>query len=379
MNPVPSVWCEHPNKFSEKDDVLLSVRAPVGAVNIADQTYGIGRGLCSIRPKHSHKKYLYYKTLCLADELNRMATGSTYNAVSVEQVNNVLVPNPDSEEQENIATYLDRKTEQIDDLIAKKEPMIELLKEERTAIINQAVTKGLDLHVEMKDTGIEWLGKIPKHWQIRKLKYVLISNKGSLKTGPFGSQLKQSDMQGSDVKIYNQRSVIDNDFDSNDLYISNDKFDELREFEIFPDDILLTTRGTIGRCAIFPKNKDRGVLHPCLIRIQLNQNIILNRFTQYFIQDAQSFYESVKYISDATTINVIYGEKLRDVIFVIPDRSEQYRIVDFLDDKTAQISARVMKEQKVIDLLKEYRTALISEVVTGKIDVRSMRSEQYNQ
>lgn len=304
-------------------------------------------------------------------DYRRHITGSTRDKLTQDDMSSIELPIVKHTEQRTIANYLDRKTAQIDALIVKKERMMEFLKEERTVVINQAVTKGLDPKVEMKDSGIEWLGKVPKHWGVKRLKYLLLNKKGALKTGPFGSQLKQSDMQGSDVKVYNQRSVIDNDFDSNELYISNEKFLELNEFEIFPEDILLTTRGTIGRCAIFPKNKDKGILHPCLIRMQLNQSIISNEFVRFYIQDTQAFFESVKYNSNATTIDVIYGETLRDVVFVAPDRNEQNQIVNFLNRKTAQIDEQVAREQKSIELLKEYRTALISEAVTGKIDVRN--------
>lgn len=219
-----------------------------------------------------------------------------------------------------------------------------------------------------KDSGVEWIGTIPKNWEVKPLKHLLLHRKGALKTGPFGSQLKQSDMQGSDIKVYNQRSVIDNDFDSNDLYISSDKFAELNEFEVIPDDILLTTRGTIGRCAIFPKNKDKGILHPCLIRIQLNQDIILNKFARFYIQDNQAFFESVKYNSNATTIDVIYGETLRNVIFVVPAQNEQDQIIKFLNCKTAQIDALIFKKERMIELLKEERTAVINQAVTKGLD-----------
>jgi type I restriction enzyme S subunit len=117
LHPFPSVWCEHPNKLAESGDILLSVRAPVGAVNIADRVYGIGRGLCAIRTKQSHKSYLYFRTLCILEELNSIATGSTYTAVSVEQVSNVLLPHPPFDEQKTIAEYLDCKTAQIDELL----------------------------------------------------------------------------------------------------------------------------------------------------------------------------------------------------------------------------------------------------------------------
>jgi len=164
---------------------------------------------------------------------------------------------------------------------------------------------------------------------------------------------------------------MDNDFDSAELYISNDKFIELSEFEIFPQDILLTTRGTIGKCAIFPNGKDKGILHPCLIRVQLNQNIISNMFAQFYMKESSAFLESINHNSNATTIAVIYGETLREVVFVVPDRNEQNKIVDFLNHKTQQIDTQIVNEKKSVEYLVEYRSTLISEVVTGKIDVRN--------
>lgn len=360
----------HNKAITHKPCIIIGRKGSYGKVNFSqtecfpiDTTYFVDD-----RSVKCDLRWLNYVLPLL--ELDKFSKDTGVPGLNREDAHDKRVPIPESDVQRTIADYLDRKTAQIDDLIAKKERMIEFLKEERTVVINQAVTKGLDPKVEMKDSGIEWLGKVPKHWGVKRLKYLLLNKKGALKTGPFGSQLKQSDMQGSDVKVYNQRSVIDNDFDSNELYISNEKFLELNEFEIFPEDILLTTRGTIGRCAIFPKNKDKGILHPCLIRMQLNQSIISNEFVRFYIQDTQAFFESVKYNSNATTIDVIYGETLRDVVFVAPDRNEQNQIVNFLNRKTAQIDEQVAREQKSIELLEEYRTALISEVVTGKIDVR---------
>jgi type I restriction enzyme, S subunit len=145
LNPMPSVWCENPNKLAHKGDVLLSVRAPVGAVNIADQTYGIGRGLCAIRAKRSHEKYMYYRTLCLSDELNRIATGSTYTAISVDEVNNTVVPEPELKEQEKIADYIDHKIMKIDAQIGRESKSIDSLKEYRIALIFEAVTGKIDV------------------------------------------------------------------------------------------------------------------------------------------------------------------------------------------------------------------------------------------
>ncbi|HBU08228.1 MAG TPA: restriction endonuclease subunit S [Candidatus Omnitrophica bacterium] len=319
-------------------------------------------------------KFLYYilRSEKIIDRVEALSVGVSYPAINASELMGIAAWYPPSlDEQKNIADYLDRKTAQIDDLISKKEKLIELLKEERAAIINQAVTKGLDPKAELKNSGLPWLGKIPKHWKVKRLKYLLKNKKGALKTGPFGSQLKHSDMQGADIKVYTQRSVMDNDFDSAELYISNDKFIELSEFEIFPQDILLTTRGTIGKCAIFPNGKDKGILHPCLIRVQLNQNIISNMFAQFYMKESSAFLESINHNSNATTIAVIYGETLREVVFVVPDRNEQNKIVDFLNHKTQQIDTQIVNEKKSVEYLVEYRSTLISEVVTGKIDVRN--------
>ncbi|MFH2023886.1 MAG: restriction endonuclease subunit S, partial [Candidatus Micrarchaeota archaeon] len=161
LHPNPRIWCDTANKLAEIGDILLSVRAPIGAVNAADQKYGIGRGLCAIRAMNTFQKYLYYVALCLHDELNSIGTGSTYTAVSVDEIKNVIIPQPPSYKQQSIANFLDHKTAKVDDLIKKNKRLVELLKEKRQAIISNAVTKGLDPKAKMKDSGIEWIGEIP--------------------------------------------------------------------------------------------------------------------------------------------------------------------------------------------------------------------------
>lgn len=120
LHPEPKLWCEAANKVAIADDILVSVRAPIGAVNIADQKIGIGRGLCAIRAKQHIYKFLYYHFVTLNEELNSIGTGSTYTAISAEEVKNVLLISPTISEQTAIANYLDKKTAQIDSLIEKK-------------------------------------------------------------------------------------------------------------------------------------------------------------------------------------------------------------------------------------------------------------------
>ena len=165
-HPTPKIYCPTAKKHASSGDILLSVRAPVGAINSADQEYGIGRGLCAIRPQTNQfeRRYAKYLLEVIRAELHVVATGTTYDAVTVDDVSNLACVVPPFSEQIQIANFLDQKTEQIDELIHIKERRIELLQEQRTALINQVVTKGLDPNVEMKPSGVEWIGEIPKDW-----------------------------------------------------------------------------------------------------------------------------------------------------------------------------------------------------------------------
>jgi type I restriction enzyme S subunit len=354
-----------------KCSIILSTRAPIGHLGIAMVELCTNQGCKSVIPTNADSTYLYYSLFVAKEDLKSFGQGSTFMELSSTNLADFLLPVPPLPEQQAIATYLDDKTRKIDTLIEKKQRLIELLKEQRTAMINQAVSKGINPNVKMKDSGIEWLGEIPEHWKLKKIKYVLQPKRGSLKTGPFGSQLKASELVDKGYKVYNQRSVLDNDFQRGDGYISEHKFKELREFEILPNDVLITTRGTIGRCAVFPEGSERGVLHPCLIRIQFNQDVVSNEYISLFIQESESFKENVLYNSNATTIEVIYGDTLKEVKFPLPDLNEQKQILTVVWEYQIRLANSISLAEREIELLKEYRTALISEAVTGKFDVRN--------
>jgi type I restriction enzyme, S subunit len=320
-----------------------------------------------------HGKYVYYFVISVygQDQILMEIRGAAQGGLSSNFANEMVISHPSLLEQQAIANFLDRKTAQIDTLITQKQHLIELLQEYRTSLINQAVTKGLDPNVPMKNSGYEWIGKIPEHWSLKKIKYIVKSKKNAIKTGPFGSQLTNTDMMDDDIKVYNQRSVIDNDFTIGNKFVSIEKFYELHDFEIFSGDILITTRGTIGKCAIFPDFAEKGILHPCLIRLQLDENIILNEYLIWYIQDSVMFKESVSFESNATTIDVIYSGTLKEVIVPIPPIGEQKKIIDYLLNQDIKIQHLNMMLIKQVELLNECRSSLISGAVTGKIDVRN--------
>lgn len=290
--------------------------------------------------------------------------------ITVNQVKNNPLVIPPPQEQTAIANFLDLKTSEIDVIIADKKRLLELYEEEKTAIINQAVTKGLDPNAPMKDSGIEWLGEIPEHWEVKKIKHLLKKKKGALKTGPFGSQLKNSDLDSSgEFKVYTQRNVLDNDFIEGNDKINEVKFQTLKEFLIEEGDILFTSRGTIGVCNVFPADSEPGILHPCLIRIQIDRGRVHQDWIINYVNNSSLFIDNVKYESNATTIEVIYGGTLKETALPVPPIQEQQSIVQYIESECSHIDFKKARTEELIELLTEYRTALISEAVTGKIKV----------
>ncbi|MCZ6800239.1 MAG: nucleotidyl transferase AbiEii/AbiGii toxin family protein, partial [Nitrospirae bacterium] len=174
MHPSPRIFCPNPPKIAKRGSHLISVRAPVGAINLADQDYGIGRGLCAVKslPNKLGQQFSRYLIESSIWQLTSIATGSTYEAVTAKDVGDLICLIPNEHDQHAIAAFLDCEIGKIDTLIQKKVRLIELLKQKRTALITHAVTKGLNPNVPMKDSGTEWLGEIPAHWEVKRLKRI---------------------------------------------------------------------------------------------------------------------------------------------------------------------------------------------------------------
>lgn len=323
-------------------------------------------------------KYLFYLSQQIPFDL--LQESSAVPSMTQEKLNSVYLVKPSLIEQTKIAQYLDHQTALIDQLIQQKEKLIELLKEKRQAIINEVVTKGLNPHAKMKDSGIEWLGEIPNHWAFMPLKYLASKDRG-IQTGPFGTQLNTKDYTENGIKVLNQKTLIEEDYDSGEEYISSEKMKELNGFEVIGGDIILGTRGsfgtknrtTFGKCSIVPDNIQESVLHPCLIRIRLSEDLITKNYFKYYVNDSTHFLEHLLNTSNSTTIEVIYGVTLKSIKFPVPPISEQNKIVQYLDKKADELDKIISLETTQIDKLKEYRQSIISEAVTGKIDVREWK------
>ena len=329
--------------------------------------------LCSFNSIENTKFQFYFIQSNNYQSKFKMSLSGLIGGVSISNLKDFEISLPPLSEQQQIVSFLDDKTQKIDSLIQQKEKKIELLKEKRTSLINHVVTKGIDPNVEMKDSGVDWIGEIPNHWEYIPTKYFTINDKG-VQTGPFGTQLNTKDYVESGVKVMNQKTLIDEDYDIGEEFISYEKYESLKVFEVIEGDIIMGTRGsfgtgkrtTFGKVSIVPSGLGDCVLHPCLIRIRLRENLMMKRYYYIYVNDSSYFLDDVKDTSNSTTIEVIYGVTLKDIKVPVPPIKEQQQIVEYLDKQTEEIDTLIQLEQKKIELLKEYRQSLISEVVTGK-------------
>ena len=318
-----------------------------------------------------NREFLYWliKSTYVSEQLNILLTGSCQPNFGPTHLSQLYVALPKSiDDQFKIAKFLKKKTSEIDKIVYKKEQLIQNLKEERIAIVNQIVTKGSNDKIELKASGVIWIGDIPKHWQMKKIKYLLKEKKAALKGGPFGTQLKTSDYvsSGEDiVKVYTQRNVIDKDFATGDDFVTADKFKDLEAYEAYPNDLLVTTRGTIGKCAIMPTDAERGIMHPCLIRIQLDENKVLTKWVENYFNETSYFLENVKMESNSTIMDVIYGYTLSEIALPIPPVEEQIQLLKLIDAEKNRIDNLLAKIYKEIELIKEYKSSIINEFITG--------------
>jgi type I restriction enzyme S subunit len=272
---------------------------------------------------------------------------------------------PSKTEQTAIASFLDRKTAEIDQLIANKEKLIALYEEEKTAIINRAVTRGLDPQVSTKPSGVDWLGDIPEHWEVKRLKYLtLILNDGTHGT------FKRTTLG---YRLLSVRNIKNDEFVflDDDSRISEEDFDIItKPFLVKEGDLQLAIVGaTLGKVAIVPELDEKFATQRSVATIRTKKELIHNKFLFYFLKS--SSFQSFLWLNAGFSAQPgIYLGSLANCHVPTPNLTEQAAIVVYIETECSRLDTIIDKFKKQIELFKEYRTTMISEVVTGKIDVR---------
>ena len=357
--PNPKLSCETPNKLAEQGDILLSVRAPVGAINTADQRYGIGRGLCAIRAKATiTREFLHHSLTITKETLREAATGSTYDAVSVGDIGNIPTPIPPPEEQAAIVRFLDHADEQIQRYIAAKERLIALLEEERQAVVHQAVTRGLDPSVRLKDSRVEWLGDIPEHWENTRARFLLKESDDRSTTGK-ETHLSMSQVLGLVPSHLVEQSLM------SDSYVGGKL---CREGDL----ILNRLKAHLG---VFALAKQPGVISPDYSVFHGRESVNMEYVERVFRLPALRTELRSRAKGIVEGLWRLYTHDLFDIRLPTPPLTEQQAIVDHLATLTSNSETAITRTRDQITLMNEYRTRLIADVVTGQLDVRGTATQ----
>ncbi len=354
-------------KRAYKDSILLCIEGANAGKKIAflNQEVCFVNKLCCINNKSKtlHSKLLFYflQSIFFKNTFFSNIKG-LIGGVTAEHIGNFYIFKPPLKEQKAIASYLDTKCEKIAEFISKKEHTITLLKELKDSIINKAVTQGLDENTAFKDSGIQWLGQIPKHWEVRR-----IASIGSFSKG--GNISRQDLIYNGNPAILYGDIYTKYEFKSYDLESKISKETSLLATPIYKGDILFAgsgeTKEDIGKSIVYLGDEKAFAGGDVIIFRQQKHDSL---FLSYTLN--AKYAKFYKYIESKGEIIVhIYASNLRELRIPIPPLEEQKQIAKYLDDKVAKIDLAITKANEQIKLIQEYKTSLINECVCGRIDL----------
>jgi type I restriction enzyme S subunit len=293
-----------------------------------------------------------------------ISTGGGQPNLSQDDLKKLWIPIPSIGEQRAIVRFLDHKTAQIDALIAKKRSLLDKLAEQRTALISQAVTKGLDPSISMRDPGAAWLGKIPAHWSASRVKFVAKVGNGSTPSRDNPDYWFDGDFPWLNSSVVNREVV-----DSADQFVTGIALKECHLPIIEPPAVLVGITG---------QGKTRGMSSKLTFRTTINQHLVYVKpyadsiNVDYLHRIFERAYAYLRNESDAggSTKGAITCSQIENLAIPLPPLAEQEQIVRFVDEDYSRISRLQKKVAAALQRLQEYRSALITNAVTGKIDVR---------
>lgn len=342
-------------KIIKPYSILYSIYASLGKVAYSEKFLTTNQAILSIEIEKKHYyKFMFYYLKTLTQTAINLSNSTTQNNISLSILKNLYCALPPKDEQEKIALYLDEKIAKIDASISGKEKFIELLKEQKQIIINNAVTKGLNKNAKFKDSGVEWLGEIPSHWEIKKVKNIF---KLIIDPAPIGNKEKLLSIY-TDIGVKPRSELIEkgNKASTIDGYLKVKKGD-------FIVNKLLAWMGAIGL------SEYKGVTSPAYDILRAKIPIIGKFYHELFRLNVFSE-EMKKYSRGIMDMRLrLYFDKFGDILIPLPQKDEQEKIVEYIENKISKIDKLVNLEQEYIKSLKEYKASLIDSVVTGKVKV----------
>lgn len=376
---VPRTWVENrmvmPSgalesfKFINKGDFAISLRSFEGGLEYCHHDGIISPAYTVLKAKRNFDNQFYkylFKSFSFISELQTSVVGIRQGKnISFEELSYSYLPIPPKEEQTAIAAFLDRKTALIDQAIGIKQKQIELLKERRQIFIHKAVTRGLNSNVKMKDSGVEWIGKIPEHWAVKRLKEIC---KAFGRIGFRGYTTSDLVNEGEGA-ITISPSNIKEEFMTFEKcsFLSWKKYHQSPEIQIFENDVLMVKTGsTFGKIGIVKNLAVEATINPQLL---VFKGIKINLEYFYVLMKTSVVQRQVQTEVIGSTIPTISETKILNFKVVLPPKIEVDEIMSYIENIKNKIAAAISLKEKEIEKLKEYKTTLINSAVTGKIKV----------
>ena len=365
----------------ERDDVLITkdseawddIGVPALVTEAADDLLS-GYHLALLRPFKEILGAYLARTLQskeVAYQFHIRANGVTRYGLTHTGIKSVCIPLPPLPEQAAIVRYMDYVDRRIRRYVAAKRKLIALLEEEKQAVVNQAVTRGLDPNVRLKPSGVEWLGDVPEHWEVRTLGQIA----DSFRTGPFGSMLHQSDYVEGGTPVINPVHMRGGTIvEDPNCTVSEAVAGRLSSYRLGLHDLVFSRRGELGRCALVRGRETSWLCGTGSIRVRIAHG---NMEPEFLIQALQVRWvgEYLSLVSVGATMANLNTSILKGVPILVPPIQEQRDLLELIGRRGRTIDDAIARARRQIDLVQEYRTRLIADVVTGKLDVREAAAQ----
>lgn len=333
--------------------IIFSKRAPIGSVVITGEKMCINQGCLALVSKHQKTsvKFYYYALSILDKIFDMLGSGTTFKEISAFRFSNTSLQCPRFEEQQQIADYLDTKCSEIDATAEDIQKQISVLEDYKKSVITEAVTKGLNPDVEMKDSGVEWVGKIPKHWSVMHNKYIMTKEK-TIKEIYGGEDIISLSMNGVIVRDLDAGGKMPKTFDGYQIVHPGNLLMCLFDYDVTP------------RCIGLIKNF--GVTSPAYSQFVMNKDNHSGYYNYYYlmVDHTKAILHLAKNLRHSFT-----EEQLGSISAPVPPIEEQVAIEKFLDQKCSEIDSLISDKKKQLEILAEYKKSLIYEFVTGKKEV----------
>jgi len=353
---------------NQNDTIVSTVRTYLKAIAFIDETkrnYICSTGFAVISADSIDPNFLYFSvnSQYFIDTIEANSKGVAYPAINPSQLGNLKISFPPTKkEQQQIASYLDKKTKTIDNEILKNQNLIKLLKEKKQSEINRAVTKGLDHTVPMENSEVQWFGKIPKGWSIQKIKFHY-----EITTGKVLQSNKNNDNEIL-INFITAGNVFWNTLDLNNLTKMWATPEQIKKLRLKENDLLICEGGEAGRCAILT-----GLKTDCILQNHVHRLRGKNYFSNKFLMYVMKYYDDISLLQtivEKVTLTSLSTSDLGNIQMPLPPTDDEIeQITSYLDKKTKKIDSLISKVELQISKLQEFRESLISSAVTGKIKV----------